>query len=118
MRHCIPRSEWHFWYFGVQIAASQNRPEVLIAESVAVLELGVNRTAVTPTLHDPVQETRIRVGLVTAYSPPSELRSIPVLSAKRTTFPNGGSEHSALASSFGDLPCGPSSIGSHCSMCA
>jgi len=46
MRHCIPRSEWHFWYFGVQIAASQNRPEVLIAESVAVLELGVNRTAV------------------------------------------------------------------------
>jgi len=47
MRHCIPRSEWHFWHFGVQIAASQNRPEVLIAESVAVLEPGVNRTPVT-----------------------------------------------------------------------
>src|SRR6266566_2108615 len=46
MRHCIPRAEWHFWHFGVQIAASQNRPEVLIAESVAVLELGVNRTTV------------------------------------------------------------------------
>src|SRR5204863_4326407 len=46
MRHCIPRSEWHFWHFGVQIAASQNRPEVLIAESVAVLEPGVNRTPV------------------------------------------------------------------------